>query len=34
MLFANDINLFPSGSNAFSLQDGVNNDLAPIAEWL
>ena len=34
MLFADDTNLFSSGSNASSLQDGVNNDLAIIAEWL
>ena len=34
MLFADDTNLFSSGSNAISLQDGVNNDLAIIAEWL
>ena len=33
MLFADDTNLFSSGSNAISLQDGVNNDLAIIAEW-
>ena len=34
VLFADDTNLFSSGSNASSLQDGVNNDLAFIAEWL
>ena len=34
VLFADDTNLFSSGSNAISLQDGVNNDLAIIAEWL
>ena len=34
MLFADDSNLFSSGSNTISLQDGVNNDLAVIAEWL
>ena len=34
VLFAEDTNLFSSGSNAISLQDGVNNDLAIIAEWL
>ena len=34
VLFADDANLFSSGSNASSLQDGVNNDLAFIAEWL
>ena len=34
VLFADDANLFSSGSNAVSLQDGVNNDLAIIAEWL
>ena len=34
VLFADDTNLFSSGSNANSLQDGVNNDLAVIAEWL
>ena len=34
VLFADDTNLFSSGSNASSLQDGVNNDLAIIAEWL
>ena len=32
VLFADDTNLFSSGSNAISLQDGVNNDLAIIAE--
>ena len=30
--FADDTNLFSSGCNAISLQDGVNNDLAIIAE--
>ena len=34
VLFADDTNLFSSGSNTSSLQDGVNNDLAIIAEWL
>ena len=34
VLFADDTNLFSSGSNAISLRDGVNNDLATIAEWL
>ena len=34
VLFADDTNLFSSGSNAISLQDGVNDDLAIIAEWL
>ena len=34
VLFADDTNLFSSGSNAISLQDGVNNDLSIIAEWL
>ena len=34
VLFADDTNLFSSGSNAISLQDGVNNDLAIIAEWV
>ena len=34
VLFADDTNLFSSGYNAISLQDGVNNDLAIIAEWL
>ena len=34
VLFADDTNLFSSGSNAISLQDGVNNNLAIIAEWL
>ena len=34
VLFADDTNLFSSGSNAISLLDGVNNDLAIIAEWL
>ena len=34
MLFADDTNLFSSGSNAICLQDGVNNDLAVIAAWL
>ena len=34
VLFADDTNLFSSGSKAISLQDGVNNDLAIIAEWL
>ena len=34
VLFADDTNLFPNGPNAISLQDGVNNDLAIIAEWL
>ena len=34
MLFADDTYLFSSGSNAINLQDGVNNDLAIIAEWL
>ena len=33
VLFADETNLFSSGSNASSLQDGVNNDLAIIAEW-
>ena len=33
-IFADDTSLFSSGSNAISLQDGVNNDLAIIAEWL
>ena len=33
VLFADDTNLFSSGSNAISLQDRVNNDLAIIAEW-
>ena len=33
VLFADDTNLFSSGSNSISLQDGVNNDLAIIAEW-
>ena len=32
VLFADDTNLFSSGSNASSLQDGVNNDLAIIAQ--
>ena len=32
VLFADDTNLFSSGSNASRLQDGVNNDLAIIAE--
>ena len=34
VLFADDTNLFPSGSNIISLQGGINNDLAIIAEWL
>ena len=34
VLFADDTNLFSSGSNASSLHDGVNNDLAIVAEWL
>ena len=34
VLFADDTNCFSSGSNAISLHDGVNNDLATIAEWL
>ena len=34
VLFADDTNLFSSGSNAIILQDGVNNELAIIAEWL
>ena len=34
VLFADDPNLFSSGYIASSLQDGVNNDLAIIAEWL
>ena len=34
MLFAEDANLFSSGSNAIILQDWVINDLAIIAEWL
>ena len=34
VLFADDTNLFSSASNAISLQDGVNNDLAIIVEWL
>ena len=34
VLFADDTNLFSSGSNAISLEDGVNNDLAIIDEWL
>ena len=34
VLFADDTNLFSSGSIAISLQDGVNNVLASIAEWL
>ena len=33
VLFADETNRFSSGSNASSLQDGVNNDLAIIAEW-
>ena len=33
-MFADDTNLFSSGSNASSLQDEINNDLALIAEWL
>ena len=32
--FADDANLFSSGSNACSLQDGINNDLVFIAECL
>ena len=34
VLFADDTSLFSSGSNAISLQDGLNNDLTIIAEWL
>ena len=34
VLFADDTNRFSSGSNTISLQDGVNNDLVIIAEWL
>ena len=34
VLFAYGTKLFSSGSNAISLQDRVNNDLAIIAEWL
>ena len=34
VLFADDANMFPSGFNAISLQDGVNNDLGIIVEWL
>ena len=34
VLFADDTKLFSSGSNAISLQDGVNNDLPIITEWL
>ena len=34
VLFADDTNLFSSGSNASSLQDGLDNDLVIIAEWL
>ena len=34
MLFADNTNLFSSGSNVISLQDGVNNYLSIIAEWL
>ena len=34
VLFADDTNLFSSGSSAIVLQDGVNNDFAIIAEWL
>ena len=34
VLFADDTNLFSIGSNAISLQDGVNNDLTLIVEWL
>ena len=33
-VFADDTNLFSSDSDAINLQDGVNNDLAIIAEWL
>ena len=32
MLFADDTSLFSGGSNAITLQDGVNDDLAIIAE--
>ena len=34
VLIADNTNLFSSGSNAGSLQDRVDNDLAIIAEWL
>ena len=34
VLFADVTDLFSSGFNASSLQDGVNNDLDIIAEWL
>ena len=34
LLFADDTNLFASGTNIIQLQDAVTNDLNNIAEWL
>ena len=34
VLFVDDTNVFSSDSNVISLQDGFNNVLAIIAEWL
>ena len=34
LLFADDTNLFASGTNIIQLQDAVTNDLNSIAEWL
>ena len=34
LLFADDTNLFASGTNINQLQDAVTNDLNSIAEWL
>ena len=34
LLFADDSNLFASGTNIIQLQDAVTNDLNNIAEWL
>ena len=34
VLFADDTNLFSSGSDIASLQDGINDDLKIISEWL
>ena len=34
LLFADDTNLFASGTNIIQLQGAVTNDLNSIAEWL
>ena len=33
VLFAGNSNLFSSGSDATTLQGGINNDMATIADW-